>query len=199
VNHGVGDHGLDNAVLGRRADLSEKRKKYRWTDWSEPSPMVGIPDGGSVRIATAEVAAEGSFNSTPSVTLLVQSFDVDSQGKPVQAGKEKEFQRGSVANMTEKKVEILIKRGMIDLLDSFQFHTDIAIVDIDGGEKLSRELTVPSRVLLMDSTGGLHIRNEIEDAEDIEKHRQTFAKEERQRGGYPGTGYGGFDENFQDL
>ena len=199
VNHNAGNHALDNAVLERRADLSDKRKKYRWTDWSEPSPVLGIPDGGSVRIAMAEVPAAGSLNATPSVTLLVQSFDVDPQGKPIQAAKEKEFQRGSVANMTEKKVEILIERGMIDSLDSFRFHTDIAIVDIDGGEKLTKELTVPARVLLMDSTGGLYIRDELKDADAVERHRQTFAKDERQRGGYPERGYGGFDEDFRDL
>ena len=199
VNHNAGKHTLDNAVLERRADLNDKRKKYRWTDWSEPSPVLGIPDGGTVRIAMAEVPAAGSLNATPSVTLLVQSFDVDPQGKPIQAAKEKEFQRGSVANMTEKKVEILIERGMIDSLDSFRFHTDIAIVDIDGGEKLTKELTVPARVLLMDSTGGLYIRDELKDADAIERHRQTFAKDERQRGGYPERGYGGFDEDFGDL
>ncbi len=199
VNHNAGDHTLDNAVLERRADLSDKRKGYRWTDWSEPSPVLGIPDGGSVRIAMAEVPAAGSLNATPSVTLLVQSFDVDPQGKPIQAAKEKEFQRGSVANMTEKKVEILIERGMIDSLDSFRFHTDIAIVDIDGGEKLTKELTVPARVLLMDSTGGLYIRDELKDADAVERHRQTFAKDERQRGGFPERGYGGFDEDFRDL
>jgi hypothetical protein len=199
VNHNAGNHTLDNAVLERRADLSDKRKKYRWTDWSEPSLVLGIPDGGSVKIAVAEVAAAGSLNATPSVTLLVQSFDVDPQGKPIQAAKEKEFQRGSVANMTEKKVEILIKRGMIDSLDSFRFHTDIAIVDIDGGEKLTKDLTVPARVLLMDSTGGLYIRDELKDADAVERHRQTFAKDEGQRGGLPERGYGGFDEDFRGL
>ena len=199
VNHNVGKHKLENAVLERRADLSDKKKRYRWTDWSEPSPMVGIPDGGSVRVATAEVAGAGSLNSTPSVTLLVESFGVDPQGKPVQAAKEKEFQRGSVANMTEKKVELLIGRGIIDSLDSFQFHTDIAVVDIDGGEKLSKELTVPSRVLLMTSTGSLYIRDELQDADALERHRKTFAKDEQQRGGYPSIDYGGFEENFGDL
>ena len=152
-----------------------------------------------MRVATAEVAGAGSLNSTPSVTLLVESFGVDPQGKPVQAAKEKEFQRGSVANMTEKKVEILIGRGIIDSLDSFQFHTDIAVVDIDGGEKLSKELTVPSRVLLMTSTGSLYIRDELQDADALERHRKTFAKDEQQRGGYPSIDYGGFEENFGDL
>jgi len=88
---------------------------------------------------------------------------------------------------------------MIDSLDSFRFHTDIAIVDIDGGEKLTKELTVPSRVLLMNSTGSLYIRDELQDADAVERHRQTFAKEGLQRGGYPSRDYGGFDENFGDL
>jgi hypothetical protein len=46
-----------------------------------------------------------------------------------------------------------------------------------GGEKLGRsDLTTPGRMILMGPTGGLFIRRELDDAEDVQTNRELFAK-----------------------
>src|SRR5207244_1634887 len=68
--------------------------------WSEPSPTVGIPLAGSVKLAEVKPAAEKAANDEPVVKLLVQSFDVDKTGTPIQPGTElKDLRRGAVANL----------------------------------------------------------------------------------------------------
>jgi len=47
----------------------------------------------------------------------------------------------------------------------------IAVVDINGSEKSTKELTVPAWVFLMDSTGGLYVRNELKDAATVKQHQ----------------------------
>jgi hypothetical protein len=46
----------------------------------------------------------------------------------------------------------------------------------------------------MDPAGGLYIRTELEDAEDVKIHDAVFAKpdERNQQGGYGGYGDGGY-------
>ena len=70
-------------------------------------------------MAGAKPAAD-QFNSEPKATLLVQSFGTDAKGNAIQAAKEKDLQRGSVANMTED-AEVLADQGRaIDPLQRLQ-------------------------------------------------------------------------------
>jgi hypothetical protein len=128
---------------------------------------------------------------------MVTSFGVDEENQAFQAVKEKEgFRRGNVANMTEG-VEVLVEQGdYIDEIKSFDFRTGITVVDIRGGERLSRsrKLSAPAQALLMDPTGQLYVRREVKDIGEVEHHRMLFSEEERgSRNAFPDGGRGGMN------
>jgi hypothetical protein len=208
----VDTEALDSTVISRIRDEKKARPApprpnappptpVRMTAWSKPSRTVTIPLAGSVHVAGAKPATD-QFNSEPKTTLLVQSFGTDEKGNAIQAAKEKDLQRGYVANMTAD-TEVLVDQGRaIDPYKAFVFQTDITVADIRGGERLTREETRPARVLLMGPAGQLFVQDQINDSEVVETHRATFAKEPpggaggfRGEGGYGGPegtgGYGG--------
>jgi hypothetical protein len=192
---------LDGKVLDRLRESAKGRKdnrplSFRYADWSEPSPTVGIPLSGSVRLAEAKVKNEKLFNDEPSATLLVQSFDVDEKGNAIQGAKKKELRRGFVANSIEETEYMGPGNEWIDTDESFKFLTGITVVDVRGGERLTKEVQAPSRVLLLDPAGELYIRDELDDENEVKLHDALFAKPDpRREGEYgvfgPGRGVGG--------
>jgi hypothetical protein len=178
-NQGVLKKWLDASVLER---MEKDRNPLRLTDWSEPSATIGIPDAGSVRLAEAKTPSDKVFNDEPGVTLLVESFDVDDSGKAMQAQKEKYFRRGSVANMTEDAKILVDQNQFIEQVESFRFHTGITVLDMCGGNRLNRDMSQPASVLLMSSAGQLSVRNELDDADEVERFKTTFAKDTTRRG-----------------
>jgi hypothetical protein len=112
------------------------------------------------------------------------SFAKDEDGNAIFAAKEKELRRGFVANSIEE-TEYLVSDGRsIDTIESFNFLTGMTVVDIRGGEKLAmtKDMQTPSRMLLMDPSGELVIRNELNDADAVKMHRAIFAKPKRRAG-----------------
>jgi hypothetical protein len=187
---------LDSTVLTRLSS-AKGPKGIRFTDPSAPSPTVGIPLAGDVRVAGANAANARLHNDEPRLNLMVTSFGVDEENQAFQAVKEKEgFRRGNVANMTEG-VEVLVEQGdYIDEIKSFDFRTGITVVDIRGGERLSRsrKLSAPAQALLMDPTGQLYVRREVKDIGEVEHHRMLFSEEERgSRNAFPDGGRGGMN------
>ena len=205
VNNGVRASKLDPAVIARRAEIkSESAKAYRTSEWSDASPVASIPLAGSVRVAAVKAASSKNVNAQPSTTLLVQSFDVDEKKNAILAAKEETLVPGSVANMVKDVEYIVPGNRFIDQMDDVNFHTDITVVDIDGGERLTKDISVPGRVLLMDPTGRLYIRDELLDEDEVKRHQEIFKKEKNRdgRGGYDGMeggyggGYGGMEGGF---
>ena len=188
---------LDSSVLNRQKEAAKGRpdKKaptYRLTDWSEPTPTVGIPLSGSIRMVSAKTPTGKTFNDEPTATLLVESFDLDEEGNAIHAAKEKELRRGYVANMVEETEYITPDGRSIDKKDSFKFLTGVTLVDVMGGEKLTRDLQAPARALLLDPAGEMYIRNELDDAATVHLHKMMFAKPDRRnREGEGGRGEGG--------
>ncbi len=146
---------LSPAVLDRQVKeaAAAKLKKsdifYRVIkDFSDPSPIVGIPMAGNVRLAETKVPPADKFNDEPSVKMLIEAFDVDETGNPIQTATEKDFHRGYVAN-TVQDAEYIVDGGeYIDTQPSFKFLTGMTLLDVDGGTKISKEsrdLTVPAR------------------------------------------------------
>lgn len=183
---------LDGKVIARLPKLPTKpTEKYTVpalkTPWSEPSPVVSIPMAGEVRVAQTTPATDRQFNSEPTVKLLVKSFDLDEAGKAIQAAIEEEFRRGSVMNLT-KAAETLVG-PYIDKIDSFKFRTGATLLDIQGGEPITSDLTAPSKILVMDAGGRLSVRDELTDIGEVEQHRLIFAPPDKNQP-YPG-GYGG--------
>jgi hypothetical protein len=168
----------------------------RFTEWSEPSPTVGIPLAGGVQVAEAKSPTGKLFNDEPTAKLLVDSIG-DVEGKPTQAAIEKEFHRGGVADLVSDVEVLTIDGRWIDEVKSFGFRTGITVLDVKGGEQLSRDHKTPARVLLMDPAGQLFVRNELDDLPAVERHRLTFQEPDRRNrnapagGGYPEGGEGG--------
>ncbi len=196
---------LHSTVLDRLAKINEAARakntrpaNVRFVDdWSEPSRTVGIPLAGSVKLAEAKPSASGRVSDEPTVKLLVESFDFDESGNAIQAATQRDFRRGYVANLVAKDQEYLGPGGQwIDKLETFKFYTGMTVLDMDGGETLGKDATAPARVLLMDPAGEVHIRNEMDDKQDVTYHKMIFDRpkgrnreEEQMRGGERG-GYG---------
>jgi hypothetical protein len=171
---------LDQAVLDRLKKLKgpdgqiASANRIQRAPFSQPSPAVTVPLEGSVRMASVQVDDE------PRVKLLVQSFGRQPKTNDwIQAKKERDFSRGGVANFQEDAEYLMAQQMQIDKVDSFPFHTGITVLDMKGGERLGGDLLSPSRVLLMDPAGGLAIRQEMDDAQDVQSHRDMFAKKKQ--------------------
>ena len=180
---------LAPAVQDRLAKLAQKAKANKKSipqiryvdDWSEPSRTVGIPIAGSIKLAGVKPPAAGRASDEPTVTLLVESFEVDAGGNAIQAEALRDsVRRGYVANFVERDQKYLGPGGLwIDELDSFNFFTGMTVVDMSGGETLGRDTTAPSRVLIMDPAGELHIRSEMDDKEAVTNHKLIFEEDKR--------------------
>jgi len=169
------------ANKGKRLDFRKIEK------WSDPSPTVGIPLSGDVRLVDVKPFAPERINDEPVAKLLVQSFDIDEKGNAIQAANEKELRRGFVANMTED-AEYLGDGPWIDTREDFKFITGMAVLDMDGGNKLAKDYTSPGRVLIMGPSGEFYIRNELDDKQAVVYHKIIFSKEPRGGGGEFGPG-----------
>lgn len=178
-NRGIRRDWLDSSVLER---MGKEDKRYRLTDWSKPSATIGIPDAGSVRLVETKPPSDKVYNAEPSIELLVEAYDVDNDGKAMQAETKEEFHRGSVANMT-KDAEILVQRNQfIEPRPDFKFHTGITVLDVRGGDRLSRDMDEPASVLLMSPAGQLTVRKQLDDEGDVERYDTIFTKDNTRRG-----------------
>ncbi|TWT73554.1 hypothetical protein Pla123a_38900 [Posidoniimonas polymericola] len=196
---GVTLNQLDRETKERVAALGKDTAvKFRKTEWSEPSKIISVPAAGEVYVASVKPAPVGRANVEPTADLLVKSYDIDAGNRARQAEQIMTFSRGAVLNRTVEDIEILDKNWLVKI-DEFKFKTNVTLLDIEGGDKISREVTSPGRVLLMDASGRLYVQDEFSSKSDVEMHKLIFAEEER---GGPGTrgemgGYGregGFGE-----
>jgi hypothetical protein len=177
---------LDSSVLNRQKEEAKKSPNkrtptYRFTDWSDPTPTVGIPLAGSVRLVAVKTPSGKSFNDEPMATLLVESFDLDEENNAIHAANEKDLRLGYVANMVEDTEYITPDGKSIDKKSSFKFFTGITLVDVSGGEKLTRDMQAPARALLLGPAGDLYIQTEMDDAETVRIHKAMFAKPDKKR------------------
>ena len=84
-----------------------------------------------------------------------------------------------------------------------QFDTDIMIVDIMGGDKLTStrkndktELTAPGEILVMDGSGALSVRHEIDDADRYKANKFEKPQVFGGSGGEYGGDYGSADNPY---
>ncbi|MEM8947235.1 MAG: hypothetical protein AAGD11_18825, partial [Planctomycetota bacterium] len=61
VNHGVAVQHLDKSVTTRREESGNKN--YRWTDWSEPSPIASVPMPARVYLVNTKPVKAGAVTS----------------------------------------------------------------------------------------------------------------------------------------
>ncbi|HEX4415047.1 MAG TPA: hypothetical protein VH107_15530 [Lacipirellulaceae bacterium] len=200
ANYNATDNTVAPAVLDRHRQESQAARTKNPTgirpdirmveNWSDPSPTVGIPLSGGVKLVDVKVPSADKVNDEPSANLLVNSFDVDATDKnnAIQAANKKDFRRGGVANMTEK-ADYLVDGGLaIDTDDNFKFVTGMTLVDIDGGKKLANSQTSPGRVLMMGPAGELYVHNELDDKPAVDYHKAIFEEHRSPDGGPEGPG-----------
>jgi len=196
VNHKVKEQYLDKTVSQRRQVGGNK--SYRWTNWSEPSPVAGVPMPARIYMVSATPARETNLNDEPEVEILIKALNSQ---YAAEVARQASFSRGSVINVIDKAS--VITANKIDELDlpKFEFLTGITVLDFSGGEKLSSknsEMVRPTRALLMDAAGHLYLQNEMDDLETLTEYQaiiETRNSNRRRgggmRGGEMGGGYGG--------
>ncbi|WP_425400860.1 hypothetical protein [Aeoliella sp.] len=174
---------LDAEVIAR-----DRSRPDVTSDWSEPSPTVVVPQAGIIRVAESNQPRGGAY-SEPTATMLVESFGLDERQNAMQVYKELEtVTRGSVMNY-QGKVEMLVEQGrFIEAVDDFTIDTGVMVLDLAGGrtnDGFTRDKPEPTHALMMDSSGRMYLRDELDDEMEVAIHRAVFAETE------PGTG-GGF-------
>ncbi len=200
ANYSMPDNVLAPEVLDRHAKENQAaraknsvRPDIRLVEgWSDPSPTVGIPLAGSVKLVDVKPWTPEKINDEPTANLLVEAFDVDEKGNAIQAANKKEFRRGGVANMVEDAK--YLGEGWIDVWKGFKFNTGMTVLDIDGGKQLTKNYKSPGRVLLMGPAGELYIRNELDDKLAVQYHDLLYETDDKRRPGGEGgpeAGFGG--------
>lgn len=184
---------LDPTVTARQ---TKDPKRFRMSEWSEPSPVAVVPQPGLIFIAqTKDVASD-----EPEARLIVKSVD---SANAAEIAHNEWYSRGSVLNFAKQAQIIWSSLYKIDPAgpqDSpvFRFLTGLTLVDVDGGDQLTpknRKLMAPSRALVMDSSGRLLMQNELDEAKTIKTFdyimQQSADADRRAREGAEGRGPGG--------
>ena len=194
VNNNVQEQYLSKEVTLRRKELSKKGKAYRWTEWSEPSPVASVPMPARVYLVSAKPSRANNFNAEPKAEILIKALNSQ---YAAEVGLSAFFGRGSVINVVSKAKVIWANKFKEVKPPEFDFLTGITVLDFTGGEKLgkSKDMVAPARALLMDAAGGLFVQDEMEDLETITEYQAILeaGKNSRGRGGRGGGmgGYGG--------
>ncbi len=192
VNAQADPSSLAPEVAARLAGRDPNRTATRSSEWSEPSSVISIPMAGDAFVAGARRISEG-------VDLLVQSYDLDENRRAIKAAHQDTFGRGAVMNFTEDTEVVSPDGRFLVEIDSFEFRTDLTLCDYRGGEDLAGRKKAPVRVLLMDASGRLFVRDELEDGSVVRAHEETFEEGDGKNrgGGFQGDfGGGGFGGEF---
>ncbi len=184
------------------------RKYYRYSDWSEESPAVRVPEGGEV--LCGEVLQETYYSflglqrviqrEPPKAKILTVVWDL-SQAANVPGLLD--VVHGSVLNFTSSVTVLDPVSLSRQEIDSYPFETETVVMDIRGGvvpgrARVNTAMPIPGEVLLLSRDGKLLVRNELDDRPGYNRH--LFAEEafsvDHDDGGEPEVEGGGFHEIF---
>jgi hypothetical protein len=190
---------LEPAVLDRqRKESQDARAKgrsapnYRVAPESDASPAVGIPLSGIVRLA--EAALPKLHNDEPVVKLWAETFDIEKEeGTAIHVAKDKVFRRGAVVNLQEKMLYTGDGDSWRDTFDSYPLQTGVTVLDVAGAKRVAKDMTAPARVMLMDPTGELSIRNELDDSTAVQQLQVLFTEDKRRGRAEEGETPGGLE------
>ncbi len=157
-------------------------KERATEDWIE-TDVVTIPNGHGVLAGGLAAGIKPKHTADlPRAKVLLNAIDKD---KGVEATVVKEFERGAVANVKEKEVKARDPRTdqTIELKD-VDFTTNAVVLDIFGGRSLSTKkrdtpLVSPIEVLLLDASGHLTVRSELDDHAMFEQRKPPAEAESR--------------------
>jgi len=202
---------LSDKVIARRSKLKGAKLHFRLTDWSAPSPIISVPYPGWLLAGAVKAARPQMHYVEPSAAIIVQMLNLQQGLEGVT--EISKMRRGNVGNFVKTTKVIAYRRSgpTVRQEDNFTFQTNTVLLDMRGGEGLSRrdrELTAPGEVLLLDPSGRMIVRTEQSDREEFARLRRMLeaAKQHRSRGkeekktersgegglfGQPGGGGGG--------
>lgn len=171
----------------RNANAPDPVTPFVVGEWSDPSTTISIPFAGGVYVESSKPA--NGFNDEPRANLVVQAFDVQKIDpnpnsrikQAVEAEYQRSLRRGGVANDKREAWALISQGRLLRKVDNFVFRTDTTLLDIAGGEKLTSDYSEPTRVLVMDPTGRLSVRDQTEDAEHVARHKLIWAEPDRRR------------------
>jgi hypothetical protein len=195
VNHNQRKHHLAPEVVdAREASAERKNNGIITTDWSEPTPTVGIPLPGNV--LTADVRP-GSGARGPMAEIIVTTIDGQ---EAFEAITKETLSRGDVANIFKTQLWVLEPSGTARVKKSnYTLETGIAVADMRGGASVRdrTDLNEPAEILLIDPAGQLYVRRELDDETDVKMYNFLLEIDKKkpedvagQAPGY-GGGYGG--------
>ncbi len=187
---------LENSVIDRRVAVPTNRKPFRFTDWSEPSPLAVVPFSGRVLAGPVKAASLSRFNDEPSLQALVKQLD---KKRGFDAAYEIPImRRGMIGNRTASVDVYDPNFAQITKVDDYHFLTGAVLLDMHGGRRLSSrndQLTEPGEVLFLSPAGRLFVRNELDDLKEYQRYRDTLPVKDTAagdlrapRGGRPGRG-----------
>ena len=184
---------LDPTVTARQSK-SKTPARHRVTEFSEPSPVAVVPRPGLTFIAqTKDVTS-----AEPEARIIIKSVD---SANAAEIAIDDWYPRGSVLNFARKAKIIWSTLYKIDPekpedSPDFEFLTGLTLVDLEGGDQLgkNRNLTAPSRALVMDSSGRLTMQNELAQGKTIRAYdfimKQDAEAARREREAQDGRGPG---------
>jgi len=177
VNHRSSEQYLDKSVLERRSKTKKEMRLYRFTEWSEPSPIVSVPLPARIFLVSSKPAKESNVNAEPEAQLLIKALNSQYKAEIALA---KDFPRGSVINVHEKATVVWSNDFTSEQDSKFDFNTGITLLDFLGGEKLSRrnkDLISPTRAVLMDASGRLFLQSELDDLQPVAAFQRVISGE----------------------
>ena len=146
------------------------------SDWSEPSPTVTVTSGHRVLVSTVKPA---SGLREPTAEVIVHAFN-DKDNVDVTM-KLRSVTRGDWINpSTGSQLEAVDPLTLeFKKVSGQAFRTNTLVVDIMGGEtlptkdkeKVGEELTSPGDLLVVDASGTIRVRNELD---DYNYHRSVY-------------------------
>lgn len=174
----VPDRMLAEDVIARVKAAQAKKQFYRATEFSDPSPVVRVPDlpqqlmAGPVEPPQYAKLPDGSKVERKEAKAEVLTVTWDDMLGVFIPGLTK-ASRGSVLNFQAganvlHPLQLTLKR-----LEDHFFKTDAMVLDIRGGENLGTSknpLPTPGEILIVDHNGELVVRNEIDDAGLYRRH-----------------------------
>jgi hypothetical protein len=160
-----------------RATETKRRVSRRWSEFSEPSPIVSLP-------STTAVFA-GPVTPASTRKMQVDGREIDyvqkpASGKLVAAQWDRTYQVPVPIFTEVLRGSVIAKQGDFDVPDPLTFivkklpeadyNTQTVVVDITGGNPLeispAENQTAPGVMLLFDPNGGLKVSDEVETQRD---------------------------------
>ncbi len=159
-NSGVAPQFLENPESAKVSELSSQP--------TDPTAVVTVPDGHDLIAGPVD---GGTRYTEPTAKILVTAIDANAGLK---AATELEVRRGAVANTGPVTVKVPhpLDNTPEELTRSFE--SNIMILDIHGGKDVTRRrhdppLTSPGEILILDASGNLSVRSELDDREPFAK------------------------------